>query len=224
MQSFSLLNYPFEEKGRIYSRKVLEEFKKKAAEERLRTPSFIADLLADPLYFLASIINAKYFEGMVSCRQVSIRAVPWQALRLSIGFPQRLAIVCRSGLSALLLKRLIISFGSKYIVKHAIAVLSRKHFVGFKNREPSCVSTLRAHRGNVRSVAFHPSAPYIATGSDDDTAKLWLLNADCSAATCVSTLQGHTRIVSSVAFHLSAPYIVTGSHDKTAKLWLLNAD
>jgi WD40 repeat protein len=74
-------------------------------------------------------------------------------------------------------------------------------------------------------VAFHPSEPYLATGSDDKTAKLWLLNADCSTATCVSTLEGHSGGVSSVAFNPYAPYLfATGSYDKTAKLWLLNED
>ena len=65
----------------------------------------------------------------------------------------------------------------------------------------------------------YPSAPYLATGSNDDTAKLWLLNADCSAATCVATLQDHSDSVTSVAFHPSAPYLATGSSDRTAKLW-----
>ena len=83
----------------------------------------------------------------------------------------------------------------------------------------TCVSTLRGHISFVNSVAFHPSAPYLATGSGDKTAKLWLLNADCSAATCVSTLQGHSSFVFSVAFHPSAPYLATGSSDTTAKLW-----
>ena len=69
---------------------------------------------------------------------------------------------------------------------------------------------------------FHPSAPYLATGSWDNTVKLWLLNGN--DATCVSTLRGHSNRVYSVAFHPSAPYLVTVSLDKTIKLWLLNAD
>ena len=100
--------------------------------------------------------------------------------------------------------------------------MSRRHFVGLKVNAPALVHTLC--RVWVHSVAFHASAPYLATRSYDDTAKLWLLNADCSAATCVSTLQGHSNCVYSVAFHPSAPYLATGSSDGTAKLWLLNAD
>ena len=186
---------------------------------------FIAELLAHPVYSLASKINAEYFEAVARRRAVSTRALHWHALLVSIGVPQRLAVVCRGGLSALLVQRLI-CFGReravKRALKHATCVMSRRHFVGLKNRIPTCVSTL--YSSNVTSVAFHPSAPYLATCSNDKTAKLWLLNADCSAATCVSTLQGHSHSVSSVAFHPSAPCLATGSWDKTAKLWLLNAD
>jgi hypothetical protein len=237
-------------------------------------PGFIAELLAHPVYSLASRINAQHFEALARRRAVRTRALHWHALLISIGVPQRLAVVCRGRLSALLVQRLICSRSD---VQHATAVVSRRHFVGLKNLDVTCVSTLQGHSESVTSVAFHPSqdsAPYLATGSHDSTVKLWLLNADCSiatcvstiptdetnqgvhsvafhpsapylatgnhywrrnclwwllnadcsTATCVSTLQGHSAGVNSVAFHPSAPYLATGSWDKTAKLWLLNAD
>ena len=187
----------------------------------------IAELLAHPVYSMASKINALYFVAVARRRAVSTRALHWHALPVSIGVPQRLAVVCRGGLSALLVLRLI-CFGSERAVKralqHATCVMSRRHFVGLKERKPTCVSALHGHSSFVTSVAYHPSAPYLATGSDDRTAKLWLLNADCSAATCVSTLLGHSDCVRSVAFHPSAPYLATGSWDMTAKVWQLNAD
>jgi WD40 repeat protein len=82
--------------------------------------------------------------------------------------------------------------------------------------------TLTGHSNDVRSVAFHPSAPYLATGSDDRTAKLWRLSPDNLSATCVATLEGHTRSVYSVAFHPTALLLATGSLDNTVKLWRLN--
>jgi len=43
----------------------------------------------------------------------------------------------------------------------------------------TCVETLdsrkNGHTDVVRSVAFHPTAPLLATGSNDHTAKLWKL-------------------------------------------------
>ena len=191
-------------------------------------PSFMAELFAHPVYCLASRITVGNFEALARNRAVSTRTLHWTALLTGIGPLQWLTVVCRSNLSMLLVKKLT-RFRSecavKCALKHAIAVLSRRHFVGLKDRAATCVSTLRGHGYSaVYSVAFHPSAPYLATGSWDSTAKLWLLNADCSAATCVSTLQGHNSYVTSVAFHASAPYLATGSGDHTAKLWLLNAD
>ncbi len=83
----------------------------------------------------------------------------------------------------------------------------------------TCVATLEGHSDAVLSVAFHPTAPLLATGSYDKTAKLWSFSPDGSRATCVATLEGHRRTVQSVAFHPTAPLLATGSEDKTAKLW-----
>jgi len=81
------------------------------------------------------------------------------------------------------------------------------------------------HSNSITSVAFHPTAPLLATGSNDNTAKLWRFEPDGSAATCVATLDssnaGHSDTVNSVAFHPTAPLLATGSQDKTVKLWRL---
>jgi WD40 repeat protein len=83
----------------------------------------------------------------------------------------------------------------------------------------TCVATLQGHSSVVQSVAFHPTAPLLATGSWDNTAKLWRLSSDNSSATCVATLRGHSNSVISVAFHPTAQLLATGSNDRTAKLW-----
>jgi hypothetical protein len=90
------------------------------------------------------------------------------------------------------------------------------------NTSATCVATLEGNSRpdmNVTSVAFHPTAPLLATGSEDKIAKLWRLSSDNSSATCVATLAGHSSSVTSVAFHPTAPVLVTGSRDNTAKLW-----
>ncbi len=82
----------------------------------------------------------------------------------------------------------------------------------------------------VGNLMFYPTAPYLfVAGSSDGIAKVWLLNADCTAATSVCTLKGHKildtkghywpRDVLAVAFHPTAPYIMTGGSDGNAKLW-----
>ena len=189
---------------------------------RSRRSDFIAELLAYPMYLLAFGINKQYFEALARRHAVSGQVLHWPALLMSIGVSQRLAVVCRGHLSALLVQKLICFRSQRAVkraLKHATAVVSQMNFVGLKNSNATCVSMMQGHSVGISSVAFHPSAPYLATGSHDYTAKLWLLNADCSAATSISTLQGHSRGVHSVAFHPSAPYLATGSYDGTAKLW-----
>jgi hypothetical protein len=147
----------------------------RSSRQRQR-PGFIAELLAHPVYSLTSSINAEDFEALAHRSAGRTRALHWAALVMSIGVSQRLVVVCRGHLTALLVNRLI-RFRSdravKRALKHAVAVLSRMQFVGLKNSAATCLSTLQGHKSGVWSVAFHPSAPYLATGSVDGTAKLW---------------------------------------------------
>ena len=85
----------------------------------------------------------------------------------------------------------------------------------------TCVANLEGHASFIGFVAFHPTAPLLATGSADGTAKLWRLSSDKSSATCVATLKGHSNFVGVVAFHPTALLLATGSDDNTAKLWRL---
>ena len=149
------------------------------------------------------------------------RALP-EAMMRSVSFYSRNALLTCGGLKVELVKRLLSYKGKmcKDGFSHAMSVVSQLHkFLG-----PTCVATLEAKCVWVNSVAFHPTAPLLATGSWDNTAKLWRLSSDNSSATCVVTLEGHSKYVSSVAFHPSAPLLATGSWDKTTKLWWLSSD
>ena len=57
--------------------------------------------------------------------------------------------------------------------------------------------------------------PYLLSGADDRTAKVW----DYQTKACVQTLEGHAHNVSACAFHPELPLIVTGSEDGTVRLW-----
>jgi WD40 repeat protein len=63
-------------------------------------------------------------------------------------------------------------------------------------------------------VAFDPSGGTLASGSRDNTVKLW----DAATGACLLTLEGHASWVSSVAFDPSGGTLASGSY-KTVNLW-----
>ncbi len=73
----------------------------------------------------------------------------------------------------------------------------------------------RGHDKRVLSVRFSSDGRYLATGSEDKSAKLWLAKTGEN----VRVFIGHTGTVYSVSFRPDGKYLVTGSQDQTAKLW-----
>ncbi|MEW6498771.1 MAG: AAA-like domain-containing protein, partial [Cyanobacteriota bacterium] len=70
------------------------------------------------------------------------------------------------------------------------------------------------HQGGVWSVSFSPNGKYIATGSDDGSARLWDKEGHQIAA-----FEGHQGGVWSVSFSPNGEYVATGSDDGSARLW-----
>ena len=70
----------------------------------------------------------------------------------------------------------LLCFNGEYAVRYALmlgtSVLSRRQNF-FRNSCATCVVTLVGHSDLVNSVAFHPTAPLLATGSRDNTVRLW---------------------------------------------------
>jgi WD40 repeat protein len=87
-----------------------------------------------------------------------------------------------------------------------------------------CIATLDGHAGIVNSVAFHPTKPFLATGSSDQTVKLWQLSSEPFSATCIATLNVECGIVNSVAFHPRELILAIGGGDNIVKLWQVNSD
>ena len=74
---------------------------------------------------------------------------------------------------------------------------------------------LAGHERWISSIAFSPDGKTIASGSSDDTIKLW----DVATGSLKDTLEGHTASVRSVAFSPDGKTIASGSSDDTIKLW-----
>jgi WD40 repeat protein/transcriptional regulator with XRE-family HTH domain len=77
------------------------------------------------------------------------------------------------------------------------------------------LSTCLGHTDWVRSVALSPDGKKVASGSHDQTIRLW----DTQTGQCLRVLQDHTNRVRSVAFSPDGKQIVSGSEDQTIRFW-----
>jgi small GTP-binding protein len=83
---------------------------------------------------------------------------------------------------------------------------------------PHGVKLLRNLEGHVRtvmSVAFDPTGQMLASGSDDQTVKLW----DTASGKLIRTLDGHKDMVGSVEIDPTGQMLASASNDQTVKLW-----
>lgn len=88
--------------------------------------------------------------------------------------------------------------------------------------------TLTAHQGPVQAVAIAPNQKILATGSNDQTIKLWNLaplwqnNSEKppeSNQLLIDTLSGHTDRVRTLAISSDGLTLASGGNDRTIKIW-----
>ncbi|MEM1167817.1 MAG: WD40 repeat domain-containing serine/threonine-protein kinase [Cyanobacteria bacterium P01_H01_bin.35] len=78
-----------------------------------------------------------------------------------------------------------------------------------------CVHTLSGHQKWVCSVAWSNDDKIVASGSEDETIKLWEVDSGRE----ILTMRGHSGYVNSVAFSPDGKILASGSDDKTIRLW-----
>jgi len=184
---------------------------------------FLTDILAGLAFSWLFERNQRLLQLIYTGRQ-SVMMQPFRHFTLNHKY--RLNLLGTSGLSILLATRLVQSDrrNNKLELQLAKRIMSRTHKLP-EISLPTTAAPLTGHSGTVYSIVFHPTAPLLATGSYDETVRLWQLSSDNSFATCVVTLDqsngGHNDPVNSMAFHPTAPLLATGSSDKTVKLWRL---
>ena len=78
---------------------------------------------------------------------------------------------------------------------------------------------LIGHTNTVNTLAFKPESSTLASGSDDDTIRIWDLTWNAWRSRPVRTLRGHRNNVKAVAWSPDGTMIASGSKDRTVRLW-----
>jgi WD40 repeat protein len=68
---------------------------------------------------------------------------------------------------------------------------------------------------NINSVKFHPDGTCIASGSSDNSIKIW----DIRSLRLLQHYDAHQDSVSQVAFHPNGRFLLSASQDSTRKIW-----
>jgi coatomer subunit beta' len=83
------------------------------------------------------------------------------------------------------------------------------------------VHAWEAHQDYIRSVAIHPSQPFLISSSDDMLIKLWDWEKGWQ---CTRTFEGHSHYVMQVCFNPKDPNVfASASLDRTIKVWSLGS-
>lgn len=77
------------------------------------------------------------------------------------------------------------------------------------------LQTLEGHTDCINSAVFSNNGTLIASGSNDETVKIW----NVAIGKEERTLEGYTSLIKSVVFSNDGTLIASGSGDETVKIW-----
>ena len=145
-------------------------------ERRRRDPQLIGDLVARPAFLHSFQAAVKQLEAVFPSRyrrSFEANALSAMRSRVTVCSENRLLLITGGRLCAMLAQRLLCFNGECAVrdydaLRLGTSALSRRHL--FRDSSATCVATLKGHSN---PVAFHPTAPLLATGSWDYTVRLW---------------------------------------------------
>ncbi|KAF4342879.1 vegetatible incompatibility het-e-1 [Fusarium beomiforme] len=79
----------------------------------------------------------------------------------------------------------------------------------------NCLQALKGHREEVNSLAFSENDKLLASGSPDETVRIW----DTDTGRCQYVLEGHHGFVHSVAFFPDTKRLASTSDENQVKIW-----
>lgn len=107
---------------------------------------------------------------------------------------------------------------AKFIVREnwVIAATDDKYIRVYNYDKMEKVVEFEGHKDYIRSLAVHPSLPYVVSASDDHVLKLWNWSENWA---CAKTFEGHSHYAMQVAFNPTDPAtFASASLDGTLKV------
>ncbi|MDJ0736154.1 MAG: serine/threonine-protein kinase [Nostocaceae cyanobacterium] len=86
-----------------------------------------------------------------------------------------------------------------------------------------CLHTLKGHTSMVHTVTISPKGNILASGSSDNTIKLWNVNTGKLLRKLGGWFAGHSSMVYDLAFSPNGEIIASASWDETIKLWQVSS-
>jgi WD40 repeat protein len=106
----------------------------------------------------------------------------------------------------------------KSIIRHTFQKQRQQNFQvasGLPEQWSACLQTYEGHSNSVNRVVFSPDGSRVASGSADNTVRVW----DVLTGECQYTLEGHSDTVNSVIFSPDGLRVASGSDDNTVRVW-----